>query len=452
MTNSTTESLQNLVPPSPPAHWLLGNLPEFKEDVLGFFLHCAREYGAITKISLATKPAYLLTDPELIAEPLLHNYKNFIKNRFFWRHVEPILGLGLLTSEGEFWRKQRRRAAPAFHQQKLAAYTQVMVDYTQALLDGWQDGDALEANHEMMAVTSRIAGRTLFDAEVGEDEERIGMAMDLFTTELSKRMVQPFRIPSWLPTPGNRRWKRAVKEIDDLVYRFIADHRKNPQRDTLLSMLMQAEDEDGKHMSDKQLHDESITLFVAGHETTALSLSWTWYLLSQNPQAEQALHEELDRVLGGKKPELEDIADLKYTSWVLKESMRIYPPAYMFGRQAVEACKIGQYEIPADATLYFSTWSMHRDTRWFDQPDKFLPERWDNDFEKSLPRFVYMPFGAGPRTCIGERFALMEAVLILASIAQKYRLIYTADQAPKPFPSITLRPAGGVPVRLEARC
>lgn len=440
-------------PPGPPGHWLLGHLPEFRKGVLDFILQSALTHGGIVKLQLgAWWPAYLLSEPELIEPVLVGNHRNFIKNQFFWRHVIPVVGHGLLTSEGEFWRRQRKLAAPGFSQQRIAGYGATMVELTLREIASWHDGEQRDLHHDMMRLTSQIVARTLFDEDVGDDMDGVGRAMDILAEEIAQRMTQPFRMPPWMPTPANLRYRKSVRRLDDVVYRFIAEHRKATQpRHTLLAMLMDARDENGQPMSDAQLRDESITMFVAGHETTALTLSWTLWLLSQHPEVEQALMDELQRELGGRAPAVADLPGLRYTDWVVKESMRLYPPAYMIGRQAVEACEIGGYAIPAGATVYVSPWVMHHHPRFFDAPQEFRPERWADGLEKRLPRFAYMPFGGGPRVCIGERFAVMEAILMLATLLQHYRFEYLGAAAPKPFPSVTLRPAEGVPVRLAAR-
>jgi cytochrome P450 len=440
------------VPPGPRSHFLLGHLPDFRRDILGFMLANARDYGPVTRLSLAGKPAYLLTDPQDIEIPLVSNHRNFIKNRFFWRHVEAVAGQGLLVSEGDFWRRQRRLASPAFHGQKIASYANVMVSYTLGEMESWRDGDERDFHHDMMSLTSKIVAKTLFDEDVTGDVHTVAAAMDIMTTEIADRIRRPYKIPSWWPSPGNLRYMRAVRQIDEIVYRFIKDHRRaGGERHTLLSMLMQAKDEDGSGMSDQQLRDESITLFLAGHETTAIALSWTIYLLSQHPEVESRLAAELETVLEGREPAFGDLSQLRYTDAVVRESMRIYPPAYMIGRESVEPCEIGGYAIEPGATIFISPWVQHRQARFFPDPDAFRPERWLDGLEKRLPRFAYMPFGGGPRTCIGDRFAIMEAVLLLAAIVQRWTFHYLRDAAPTPFPSVTLRPQEGVPVRLGRR-
>ena len=427
-------------PPGPQGHWLVGNLPEFGRDLLGFLSRCAREHGTIVKFRLAGWTAYLLNDPEHIEYILLSHHRRFIKHRFFWRHVTAIFGQGLLTSEGDFWHHQRRLAAPAFHHQRIAAYGQVMVRCAEQRLADWQEGEILDIHHEMMRLTGAIVAQTLFHTEFSADMEEILHAFDLLTKEIASRFRRPFKLPDWVPTPGNHRYRAGVRRLDRLVYRIIQEHRHHPRNPAdLLSLLMRARDEEGRGMSDKQLRDEVVTLFLAGYETTAITLSWAWYALSQHRASEARLLTELKQVLQGRSPTVDDLSRLPYTEMIIKESLRLYPPAYVIGRQALQACTIGGYTIPAGATLFISPWVLQRDPRYFEEPQEFRPERWAAEFETRLPRYVYLPFGGGPRICIGHRFAMMEAMLLLATIAQRFRFTWQSQYPATPFPSITLR-------------
>ena len=441
------------VPPSPPGSLLLGNLPEFARDRLGFFARWNRELGDVVGGRFFNRRVFLLGHPDDIEQVLLAQHRNFVKHSFFFRHVTALFGRGLLTSEGDFWLRQRRLAAPAFHGKRIAAYADVMVRYGERMLDGWRDGEVRDAHEEMMKVTMQIVARTLFDAEVSADDMEVADAFDAIVDEIALRLRLPLPIPDWLPLRRNRRYLAAVRRLDRLVYRFIAERRADPgDRGDLLSMLLQARDDDGQGMSDVQLRDEVITLFLAGHETTAIALSWTWYLLARHPEAEARLAAELEAVLAGRAPALEDLPRLVYAEQVVKEAMRLYPPAYAFGREALADCEIGGYRVPAGATVFISQWAVHRDPRFFGaDAEAFRPERWTAEFEAALPRYAYLPFGGGPRVCIGNRFAMMEAVLLLATVARRFRLPLASDREVAPFPSITLRPVGGVPVRLQAR-
>jgi cytochrome P450 len=409
-------------------------------------------YGSIVRIRLANRVVYLISDPALIHEVLVTHHRDFVKHSFFWRNVTAIFGHGLLTNSGDSWLRQRRLAAPAFHRERIAEYAEHMTAFTERMLASWRDGDVRDVHHEMMGLTLEIVAKVLFDAEIAHDVEAVGRAFDAVTDEIAKRFRRPVFIPDWVPLPGNFRYRRGVQALNTTVYRMIREHHANGAggRD-LLSMLMQARDEHGERMNDEQLRDEAVTLLLAGHETTALVLSWTWYLLSRHPEAETRLHEELDRVLQGRAPTANDLPALSYTEQVILESMRLQPPAYAFGREAIRDLDLGGYVVRKGTTLLMSVYNMHRDPRWFDEPLEFRPERWADGLADRLPRHVYMPFGGGPRICIGNSFAMMEAILLLAGIARRFRLQALRSEPIVPFPTITLRPAGGVPMRLQQR-
>jgi cytochrome P450 len=439
-------------PPGPRGSFLLGNLPEFARDRLAFFARHNRELGDVVGGRFFNRRVFLLAHPDDVEQVLLVQSKNFVKHSFFFRHVTALFGRGLLTSEGDFWLRQRRLAAPAFHGRRIAAYGDVMVRFTERMLDGWRDGEARDAHHEMMWLTMQIVAKTLFDNEVSAGDMQVAHAFDDIVVEIASRLRLPLPIPDWVPLARNRRYVAAVRRLDRLVYRFVAERRADPRdRGDLLSMLLAARDEDGRGMSDTQLRDEVVTIFLAGHETTAIVLSWAWYLLARHPEMEGRLGAELDAVLGGRAPTADDLPQLVYAEQVVKEAMRLYPPAYVIGREAVAECEIGGWRVPAGATIFISQWAMHRDPRFFADPEAFRPERWTKELEETLPRYAYLPFGGGPRVCIGNRFAMMEAVLLLATVAQRFRLQLASAEEIQPFPSVTLRPTGGVPVRLEAR-
>jgi len=439
-------------PPGPRGHFLLGSLPEFARDILGFLDACAREHGDVVFVRLAGWDVFLLNHPDLIDEVLRKNRDNFVKHSFFWRHVDSIFGKGLLTSEGEFWLRQRRLAAPAFHPDRIASYGGAMVNYSERLVDGWRDGEIRDVHKDMMRVTMEIVSKTLFDADVERDVDEVGQAFEVVLKEIAGRFRRPFKIPDWVPTPGNLRYRRGVALLDRLVTRVLQERRTAPgDRGDFLSMLMSARDEDGSAMSDRQLRDELVTLFLAGHETTAIALSWTWYLLAHHPLVKDRLVAELFEQIERRPATVADLPRLPYADAVVKEAIRLYPPAYVLGREARADCEIGGWRVPARATIYMSPWVTHRDPRWFASPEKFLPERWLDGLAARLPRFAYMPFGGGPRVCIGDRFAMMEAVLILATVARRYLFERVSEEPIVPFPSITLRPEGGIWMKLSRR-
>ncbi len=343
---------------------------------------------------------------------------------------------------------------PAFYRERIFAYGEVIVDYAQQLLATWQDGDIRDVHEEMMALTLEIVAKTLFEADVEQQVKTIGTALQesIEYFEARNNNLFLFLLPEWFPTRKNLRFLRAVQQLDEIVYTLIRQRRMSGEdKGDLLSMLLQVKDEDGIGMSDQQVRDEVMTLFIAGHETTALTMSWTFYLLSQYPEVEAKLVQELQSVLGGRMPTLADLPQLRYTEWVVMESMRLYPPVWALGRTVMQDCEIAGYGLRAGDSVIVSQWVMHRDSRYFDNPEIFKPERWQGDFAKKLPTFAYFPFGGGPRICIGKSFAMMEAVLLLASIAQKFRLMLVPEQKIIPWPAFTLRPKYGIKMLLAER-
>ncbi len=435
----------NSNPPGPKGLPLIGHLIQVARDPLSFFTACAQQYGDVVALRFGSWPVLLLSNPEDVEQVFVKEHQNFIKVRFFWRQVTAIFGNGLVTSEGEFWRRQRRLAAPAFSGQRLARYGSDMVSYTEEMLDGWVAGVPRDLHADMMALTLRIAAKTLFNAEVEEDVTEIDHAMTAITDEIASRFARPFVIPDAVPLPGHVRYRRGLRRIEQVVARMVQERRSHPE-DTgdLLSMLMLARDEQGQPMSDRQLRDEVVTLLLAGHETTALALSWTWHLITSHPEVQDVLASEVRRVLGSRIPTVEDLPQLRFAEQVVTETMRLYPPAWVIVREAVQDCEIGGYPVAAGTSLYISPWVIQRDPRFFDAPAEFRPERWAGELAHCLPRFVYFPFGGGPRVCIGNRFAMMEAVLILVTMVQRVRLDRQCERPVTPFPSITLRPEGGV--------
>jgi len=427
--------------------WSLGPL---NNNPLEYFTKIAREYGDIAGMRTLNFRTIFVNHPGLIEEVLVTNARKYSKGRVL-RANRHVFGEGLLTSEGDFWLRQRRLAQPAFHRARIASYAATMVAYTQRMLDGWRGGEECDAHQEMMRLTLQIVGKTLFDADVERDAQEVGKSLELLL-EIGANFRRAIFVPHWLPTVTNLRVKREIAQIEKIIYRIIGERRASG-RDAgdLLSMLLSAQDEDGSRMTDRQLRDEAITLFLAGHETTASTLSWTWWLLAQNPAVEAKLHAELDAVLGDRAPSLDDLPRLVYTGYVITESLRLYPAAWGMARLAVEDHEIGGYPVTKGMGVAMAQWVVHRDARWYEAPEEFRPERWENDLLKRLPRFAYFPFGGGPRQCIGNTFALMEAMLILATIARKFRLRLAANHPVVPLASITLRPRHGVRVTLESR-
>lgn len=440
----------SLYPPGPEQGFFDGLRSPLRHDPLGYMALAAREYGDIVSLRFFNLRTYLLFHPDLIEDVIVNNNRKFIKGRIL-RANRHLLGNGLITSEGDFWLRQRRMMQPAFHRNRIANYASTMTACATRLLDSWKPGQQLDLHDAMMRLTLEIVAKTLFHAEVERDAPQVGENLRVlleYTVDFRRLLMTP----KWLPTRRNRQAWRAVRELTQIIDRIIQQRRaSNDDAGDLLSLLIHAQDEDGSRMTTQQLRDEALTLFLAGHETTASTLSWTWMLLAQHPRVEEKLHAELASVLNGRTPSLDDIPQLTYTGHILSESMRLYPPAWAMARLAVEDHELAGYPVRKGTGIAAVTWIVHRDPRWYDDPDQFLPERWEGDLLKKIPRFAYFPFGYGPRQCIGNSFALMEATLVLATIAQRFRFTLLPDPPVVPLASITLRPRHGLPVRLLSR-
>ena len=432
---------------------MFGSVFEPRGDSIGYLTRCAREYGDIVFFRFLGVPACFVNRPDYIESVLVTQNNNFVKSKDY-RAMRRVLGNGLLLSEGEFWRRQRKLIQPAFHQERIAAYAEIMTGYTQRMLSSWSDGQTLDIHEAMMHLTLGIVAKTLFDADVSHEAEDVDAALSVLMGKFLRQAGLALLLPAWVPLPTSQLLKRAVGRLDKVIYGIIEQRRASGQMSgDLLSVFLQVQDDEGVGMTDRQLHDEIMTLFLAGHETTANVLSWTWFLLGQNPEVEEKLIEELRRVLGGRVPTPADLPQLVYTDMVLRESMRLYPPVWVIGRRALAPFRLGEYELPADTNVLISQLIMHRDARYFPEPERFDPDRWSASDPRgaSLPRFAYFPFGGGPRVCIGAGFAMMEAVLLLATIAQQFRIQIAPGQTVKMQPTVTLRPRNGIPVTLKRR-
>jgi cytochrome P450 len=421
-------------------------------DPLAFFTDIARKYGDLASYRMAGEHIFVVNHPQLVKDILVTHNRNFTKSRGLER-TKRLLGNGLLTSEGAFHLRQRRLMQPAFHRDRIAAYGRTMVEHADRLRQGWHDGATHDIAREMMRVTLSIAGKTLFDVDVESQAAEVGDAMTATMESFWTTMLPFANVIERLPVPSVRRARAGRERLDAIVFQMIAERRAGHRdRGDLLSMLLLAQDEDdGSVMTDKQVRDEAMTIFLAGHETTANALTWTWYLLSQAPDVEARVHEEIDRVLGERLPAVSDIPSLPLIERVVTESMRLYPPAWIIGRRAIEAYPIGDYVAPPRAIFVMSPYVMQRDARYFAEPDRFVPDRWTPEFKASLPRFAYFPFGGGPRQCIGESFAWMELVLLVSTIAQQWTLRLVPGHPVEPQPVVTLRQKNGMMMTVERR-
>ncbi|MGH9431978.1 MAG: cytochrome P450 [Terriglobia bacterium] len=439
-----------LLPPGPRGHFLLGVLPEIRRDELDFLTHCVREYGDVCYVRVVNIPAYIVSNPEDIETVLIAKNSNFIKSVYL-RESRALFGQGLLTSEGGFWLRQRRLLQPAFHHSRIAGYGTTMTGYAERMVATWRDGEVRDIHEDMGNLTMEIIAQVLFGDDLSTDTREAGDALRIFFDQFDDRFGL-YVIPDWLPTPGNLRYRNAIRRLDQIIGRVIHERgAKSFDNGDILSSLLRVQDEDGSQMTETQVRDEVMTLFFTGHETTALALSWTWYLLAQHPEVVAKLSAELDAVLAGRVPAVEDLPKLIYTEWVVKESLRLYPPAYGIVREALTDVEIGGYAIPKGSTVAIFPWSVHRDPRYYEDPEAFRPERWDNNFQKTLPRCAYIPFGAGPRICIGNAFALTEVTLLLAAIARKFQVTLVPGHKVALSPSLTLRPRKGIKVTLKRR-
>jgi cytochrome P450 len=422
-----------------------------RQDTLKVFRDLAAE-ADIVRFKGKNISQYLLFHPDLYQDVLVTHNASFKKDISY---TDPdyglarFLGNGLIISEGEFWKRQRKLAQPAFHVKRIDAYADTMVEYTLKLLDEWQSDSLRDIDRDMMALTLKIVARTLFDVEMASEVERIAHAMEVLQ-HLSDLMRRRW-LPKWLRGDKPDEVTLARQDLDRIVYRLIRERRESGEdRGDLLSMLLQARDDEGRGMSDEQARDEAVTIILAGHETTANALNWTWVLLAQHPEVEAKLHAELDTVLNGEPPTLADLKRLPYTEMVVKESMRLYPPAYSYGRQAKADVVVGDYQIQQGDILTMFSYIIHRDPRWWDDPHAFKPERWTEE-HPHRHKYAYLPFGGGPRVCIGNSFAMMEACLILATIASRYRISLIPGEKIQPQPLITLRPKNGLKMRVADR-
>ncbi len=450
-----TKPVTPRTPPGPRDFLGLRTLRALKRDPLGTLQALQRAYGDVVYSFLVNAPTFLLSHPDHVGYVLQANHRNYRRSRNSDK-LRRALGNGLLTNDGASWLKQRRLMQPAFHRKRIVRFGETMTNETQKLLAEWQAEaphvKPLDISSEMMCLTLAIVSRTMFGATVVQDAEALGPAITELQEETHRRQFVLLDLPEWVPLPQLRRAKEARKTIERVVKRIIEERRRTdaPAHDDLLAMLLNAKDADtGEPMDDAQLRDEVRTIFLAGHETTSNALTWTWYLLARNPAAAKKLRAELARVLGGRVPTVDDLPQLAYTKMVVEESMRLLPPVWAMSREAIADDEIDGYRIPAGSTVVLSQFITQRHPDFWEEPETFDPERFTPDRVNQRHRFAYFPFGGGPRFCIGNNFAMLEAQLILATIAQHYELDLVPEHPVQLEPLITLRPKHGLMMTLR---
>jgi cytochrome P450 len=441
----------------PPRHRtfsLLGSASEIQRDPLAFLLR-TQQLGEVVRLRFLFSPAYLVSDPESIKHVLQYNARNYNKDLITYTMFRPLLGQGLLLNDGLSWLHQRRLMQPAFHRSRLSTYGTLMTDATVAMLEQWKSsfekGTPVDIAEEMMRLTLQIVGRALFSLDLNQEVGTIGYAVTTLLQLFVDYVFRPFP-PLSVPTPRNRRLQQAIRSLDQVVYRLIAERRTHQMEgDDLLSTLLAVQDaETGQGMNDRQVRDEVMTLLLAGHETTANTLTWTWYLLSQSPEIERRLHLELNEVLGGRVPTVEDLPNLKYTRMIIEETLRLYPPTPVLSRKAIGHDELRGYPIAANSLIMLSPYAVHRHPALWEEPERFDPDRFGPERSATRPAYAYFPFGGGPRVCIGNHFAMMEAQLLLSTIAQRYRLRIIPGHPVEPQMVVTLRPRSGLPMTIHA--
>lgn len=439
-------------PPGPRGWQNLKVLFDFANDQIGCFRRITNRYGSASFFKLGTFDAYLFTDPDAIEEVLLTKSSSFEKDALT-HELGILLGKGLLTSEGKRWRKQRKLISPNLRRKQIAHYADGMVEHTRQMLDTWADDDVRALHRDAMEVTLRIVVDTLFNLEMDNDVHRVGHALDTAMEGFHEQAHTLWRfVPEPLPTPMRSKFNQAVEQFDTLIYKLIDQRRRDTtEGDDLLYRLIAAVDDQGNQMTDEQLRDEVLTLFLAGHETTALAIMYAWYLMSDHPWVMEKMQREIDEVLGDRPATADDVDALPYTRAVIRETMRLYPPAWVIGREAIEDVEIAGWTVTNGAQVLLPQSLVHRDRRWFDNPDLFRPERWIDGLEERIPRFAYFPFGGGPRICIGNYFAMMESVLVVATMAQNFSFENVSGEALRTKPSVTQRPATAIEMKVRRR-
>lgn len=442
---------QSTVPAGPRGVPVLGNGPQFFRNPLDFPKRCLTQYGDIVGLSLLGSPAVLVGHPEYVKHVLADNFENYQKGKLY-REELSFLGNGLLLNEGAFWQQQRKLLAPMFHPDRITQYTNTMVDYASRKVRDLQFDSAIDIDTVMQALTLEIIAKSLMNLDLDEagPEVRAGLQAVMSQARASRRF--PISLPPWIPTPGNRRYRQAISTFDTIVQEVIDEHRTQATPpDDVVTILLEAQDCATIQIDDTQIRDELVTLLLAGHDTTALGISYALYLLAKHPAEQETVQREIDAVLAGDTISVESISELRYLDAVITETLRLFPPSYLFVREAKEADMIGEYPIKEGTTVIIHPWVMHRDDRYYAQPTSFDPSRWLNSLERELHPFAYIPFSGGPRRCIGEHFANIEMKIILATFIQAFQFELAFEPPVSLQPRITLRPASNIPLKLSHR-
>jgi len=431
---------------------LLGSALDFKASPLEFICYVQRAYGDVARFRVGHQHWYLVSHPDDINEIMTKQAKVFLKPAIARRLWDKFLGDGLLTSEGDEWRRQLKLMRPAFAKKRVSAYGDIMVDYTHRMVEAWTAGEQVDFSEAMVALTLEVVAKTLFDADVRGDAAIVGDAMHVLHEEMLNHIYMPLPVPRWWPSKGNRRKIKAITDIEEIVRGFIEERRASGEdRGDLLSTLVLARTEDGEQLDDKEVRDQSMTLFFAGHETTAHAMTWIWYLLAKYPQVTTRLHREIEAVTHGERLKVDHLKEIPYLEWVVNEGMRILPSVWVFMKEPIEDTTLRGVHIPKGAPILISPYVTQHDARWFPSPETFDPERFSPARIRDIPKGAYVPFSGGSRTCIGKGFAMMEAQLIIGTLVQLLEPSLPAGYVPEKQAVLSLQPLGGLPIEVVHR-
>ncbi len=450
-----------LRPPGPKSSGLFSNAQAFRSDPLGFLMSCTRDYGDIAYMKFGRQDIFLLNHPDLVKDVLVTHQRTFHKGHGRTRN-KAVLGEGILASQDEDHHHQRRLVQPAFHRARIANYAAMMSAYSTRLGERWRPGETRDVEREMLRLSLTIIAKALFDVDIETEATELRDALDEMKSlpnQLLHRRTSPFvKLLDQLPLASNRRFLEARAHFDEAIYRIIAERRKSREdRGDMLSMLLNLGsspdygDEKGEERSDQQVHDEVISILLAGHGMIAQALTWSWYLLASNQEAEESFHLEVDAVLRGAVASLDDLPRLTYTRMMLSEAMRLYPPFWLYHRLAMAPYAVQNYSVPKGSGILISSYTLQRDARFFPDPNRFDPRRWAGQSGDKRPKFSYFPFGAGSRQCVGEPFAWMEGLIVMTTLAQRWRLSLVPDHAIEPYPGLMLRPRDGMRMTVSKR-